>query len=335
MSPAGPTRSRRGRMTGLALAAGIAVALFAATRVYKKLFDHPARPAGAATVRAAEAGVAAGVGGAGPAPEDEAGTFTVQTAEGEVRVFRGGQWIAVRQGDRLTRDDFVRTSARARAVLRLSAGSEVELRERVEIRLDRLSSAGSSVDLRRGKLVARVSAAQGTDALSITARDTRTASDGPSHFVVQADERGQVSVAALKGAARFASGGKTVTVKEGTETRSQPGQPPDDPERIPEEVLLQVVWPEGEKRAETTPVRGHVAPTSTVTVNGAPAAVGPDGEFTADVPLRDGANEVEVTAEDLSGRTRRATTTLQRRTVRPPKLAAEPSNLWKRPDGGT
>jgi Glucodextranase, domain B len=213
-------------------------------------------------------------------------------------------------------------------VLRFSAGSEVELREKVEIRLDRVSAAGASVDLRRGKVVARVTAAG--DALAITARDTRTSTEGAAHFVVMTNEQGQVSVAALKGSARFASAGKTVTVPEGTETRSQPGQPPEDPERIPEEVLLQVVWPTGERHGETTSVQGRVGHDATVTVNGSRAAVGPDGQFAADVPLRDGPNLLEVETEDLTGRTRRSSTTLIKRSVRAPKLTPEPAELWKK-----
>jgi hypothetical protein len=39
---------------------------------------------------------------------------------------------------------------------------------------------------------------------------------------------------------------------------------------------------------------------------------------------------VQVQAEDLSGRTREASTTLVRRPPRPPKLAPEPAELWKK-----
>jgi hypothetical protein len=313
--------ARRFNHTGTALLViSVAVALFVATRVSGLLFERPARPrVGAPPV--------AGAGGSGT-PGDEGAIFQVTAAEGQVDAYRDGRWIAIQRGDVLTRDDIVRTVPGARAVLHLSAGTEVELREKVEIRLDRLSAAGASLDLRRGKVVARVAAAG--DALAITARETRTSNEGPAHFVVLADEHGQVSVAALKGKARFAAAGKTVALPQGTETRSRLGEPPDDPEKIPEAVLLQVVWPAGEKHGDTAAIQGQVAGTSVVTVNGTAAAVAPDGRFEARVPLREGANVVDVQAEDLAGRTRGASTTVVRRSARPPRLAPEPAELWKK-----
>jgi hypothetical protein len=298
--------------------------LFAASRVSRALFERPAR-------RDAPLAVAQELGAAS-APAD-ASIFQVVSADGQVDAYRDGRWIAIHQGDLLTRDDLVRTVPGAHAVLRLSAGGEIELREKVEIRLDRLSAAGSSVDLRHGKVVARVGAAN--DTLAITARETTTSTEGPAHVVVQADERGVVSVATLKGKARFASGGKTVVLPEGTETRSvRAGAPPEDPERIPEDVFLQVVWPEATPRAETARVEGRVQPASLVTINGATTAVGADGRFTATVPLRTGSNPVAVEAEDLAGRRRQAATTLVRRPTRPPKLAPEPGELWKQQSAG-
>ena len=291
--------------------------LYAASRVSRTFFERPAR---VAPPLAAE-----------KAPPDGAAVasiFQVVSADGQVDAYRDGRWMAIHQGDLLTRDDLVRTVPGAHAVLRLSAGGEIELREKVEIRLDRLSAAGSSVDLRRGKVVARVAAAN--DTLDITARETRTSTEGPAHVVVQADEHGQVSVATLKGKARFVSGGRAVVVPEGTETRSvRAGMPPEDPEKIPEEVLLQVVWPAGEHHADTARIEGHVGRASFVTINGAETPVGGDGRFAATVPLREGGNRVSVEAEDLAGRRRQAGATLVRRSTRPPRLTPEPGELWK------
>jgi hypothetical protein len=316
---------RRRRPLGLVvLVLVVGVGLFAAARVSRLLFERPA-PAPATLARVTE-----GLGGDAGA---DARIFQVVSADGQVDAYRDGRWIAIKQGDLLTRDDLVRTVPGAHAVLRLSAGGEIELREKVEIRLDRLSAAGSSVDLRHGKVVARVAAAN--DTLAITARETTTSTEGPAHVVVQADEHGQVSVATLKGKARFASAGKTVELPAGTETRSpRAGAPPEDPEKIPEEVLLEVVWPEGDHRADTAQITGRAGPASLVTINGAQAAVGENGRFAATVPLREGGNHVTVHAEDLAGRTRDAGTTLTRRSTRPPKLAPEPGALWNTTGNG-
>jgi hypothetical protein len=295
--------------------------LFAASRVSRQLFERPTELA------VVEPSALPGPDGAADAAS--ASLFQVVSSEGQVDAFRDGRWIAIQKGDLLTRDDVVRTVPGAHAVLRLSAGGEIELRERVEIRLDRLSAAGSSVDLRHGKVVARVGAEHET--LAITARETRTSTEGPAHVVVQADERGQVSVAALKGTARFAAAGKTVVLPAGTETRSpRAGAPPEDPERIPEEVFMQVVWPEGERHGDKAAIAGRVRPASLVTINGAAALVDAEGKFAATVPLREGSNRIAVKAEDLAGRERESAATLVRRPTRPPKLAPEPGELWKK-----
>ena len=316
MSTAPPSR-KLGTTALLALALGAVLAAVVVSRRFMGATPAPAAPVSPMKTPAPAA-----------APHDEAtSTFQVASATGTVEVERGGEWLAIKDGDTLTRNDVVRTAPGARAMLRLSAGTEIELRERVEIGLDRRAS-GASVDLRRGKVVAHVSGAEG---LEITSRDTKTANEGPAHFVVLSDERGRVSVAALSGKAKFTAGGKALTVPEGTESSAEAGAAPRDPERIPEEVLLDVVWPAGEQRhaAETTEVSGRAAPSSVVTVNGARATVGADGHFTATVPLRTGKNAVAVEAEDLGGRTRQATATVVRRTP-PPPLTPETTDLWKK-----
>ena len=252
--------------------------------------------------------------------------FEVTSASGKVEAQRGGAWVPLAQGDRLSRSDVLRTAAGSTAVLKLDVGTEIELRAGVEIGLDRLPG-GASVDLRRGKVLARVG---GNEALAITTQKTRTSNEGAARFVVQSDERGRVSVAALEGSAKFAAGGKSVKVPAGTASASAGDGPPEDPERIPEDVLLSVVWPSGERHGDTAEIEGRAAPSSTVSVNGTPASVGTDGRFTATVKLREGKNSVDVTAEDLSGRTRRDSTTIVRQSVTPPLLKPEAADLWKK-----
>jgi hypothetical protein len=317
-------RSFRPYADVVVLALGVAAGLLVASRLSRVLFERPT-PARPSVMAAATAG-APPVAGAGA--RSDGSLFRVVTAEGGVEAYRDGRWLAIRRGDLLTLEDLVRTGAGARAVLKLGASTEIELRERVEIRLDRLSGTGASVDLRRGKLVAHV--ARAGDNLAITARETRTFNDGPAHFIVMAAESGRVSVAATEGTARFSAAGKQVSVAKGRESHADPDAPPSDPEEIPEDVLLSVVWPEAERHAASAPVRGTVGPSSVVTVNGTPVVVAPDGRFTASVPLREGSNEVKVEAEDLAGRRRTSTTTLMRQPARPPKLAAEPGELWNK-----
>jgi len=342
------------RTVALAL---IAIAIVVvATRVSRRLFESPEKTAGDAPPTAVAAG-----GAPLPAGGEETYVFEVMSATGKVEAQRGETWSAIRQGDKLTRSDVVRTSAASGAVLRLAAGTEIELRAGVEIRLDAWSAAapvpgaaggspsgggdaapiaaagassppgGATVDLRRGKVLARVG---NTGSLAINARDTRTTSEGPARFVVLADENGRVAVATIAGKARFAAGGKSVSVPAGTASASQGGAPPEDPEHISEEVFLNVVWPTVDRHGEHAQIKGRATPSSVVTVR-APggletAAVGADGQFSVTVPVGIGKTPVEVEAEDLVGHTKQATTTLTRRPPQPPALRPEATDLWKK-----
>lgn len=316
------TKAPYARAVGVViLGASVIALLYGATRLSRMLFERPVK---------LEAARSNAPGAARPAAETtaEANTFQVTAAVGQVDAFRDGRWIAVQRGDLLSLQDIVRTTPGASAVLRLGTATEIDLREKVEIRLDKLTAEGAIVDLRRGKLVARV--AGSGDNLEITARQTRTVNEGPAHFVVMAGENGRVSVASTGGRTRFAAAGKTVTLPEGTQTRAEANQTPDDPEKIPEEVLLTVVWPAGERHREDAAIKGLVSATSLVTVNGDAVAVGPDGAFAAVMPLKEGDNPVRVEAESLTGATRAASKTLLRPSTRPPMLAPGRGPLWKK-----
>jgi len=322
-------RRRSGPYAGLAwLVLVVGVALFTANRVSRMLFERPMTLPAAAPVSTA---AAAPFGGApisdlGSGATEIANLFRLVTAQGQVETYRDGQWSPIPRGDLLRSPDVVRTGPGARAVLSLGPSTEIELKENVEIRLDRLSKNEASVDLLRGKVFARVPRAG--DHLTVTASDTRASNDGPTHFIVKADESGRVSVAATEGQVRFLSGGKEVLVRQGTESRAERGTIPADPERIPEEILLSVVWPEGEWRAAKAPIIGTASPSSAMTVNGTAVSVGADGRFSASVPLRPGANEIRVEAEDLTGRRTAHSSTLVRLPPHRPELTPLPSPLW-------
>ena len=348
--------SRRRAHIGTIVVALIAIGIVvAATRISRRLFETPDS---AATSGDRHTAIAAPT--APPPPGvDESRVFEVMSATGKVEAQRGDGWAPIRQGDKLTRADIVRTSVASGAVLRLAAGTEIELRAGVEIRLDAwtaggLSDAGAgggaataaapaggsaspsppgaaSVDLRRGKVLARVGSA---GALSIHARDTRTTSEGPARFVVLADENGRVAVATIAGTTRFAAGGKTVALPAGTASASKGGSPPEDPEHISEDVFLNVAWPTVDRHGEHAEIKGRATPSSVVTVR-APsgletATVGADGQFSVTVPVGVGKTPVEVEAEDLVGHTKQANTTLTRRPPPRPALTPEATDLWKK-----
>jgi hypothetical protein len=342
---------RRATLRTIVVAIVAVAIVVVATRISRRLFESPETGPLVARQTAAQAA------GAAPIPGEEAHVFEVMSATGKVEAQHGDRWAPISQGDKLTRSDVVRTSAASAAVLRLGAGMEIELRAGVEIRLDAWTPGGpaatgggqgsqpaqtagtgqpappggATVDLRRGKVLARVGTA---GALAINARETRTTSEGPARFVVLADQNGRVAVATISGTTRFAAGGKSVVVPAGTASASQAGAPPEDPEHISEEVFLNVVWPTIDRHGTHAEIKGRATPSSVVTVR-APsgletAAVGADGQFSVTVPVAIGKTPIEVEAEDLVGHTKQTTTTLTRRPPPPPALTPEATDLWKK-----
>jgi len=342
------TSSSRLRTALLALA-GLGT-LAGAAWVSRLLFEGPETTIGGARDAEQSAALVAPTALNGDAER----SFYVVSMTGKVEAEHAGIWAPIKPGDMLTRLDVVRTSAASAAVLRLASGAaEIELRAGVEIQLSAWGevdaaappgaagahgqadkpavTAGANVDLRRGKVLARVSAA---GALAINSKQTRTTTGGPARFVVLADDKGRVSVAAIEGSARFTAAGKSVELAPGTVSASQAGAPPDDPETIPEDVFLNVVWPSVDRNTERAEIKGRATPSSIVTVR-APsgletATVGADGQFSVTVPIGSGKTPVEVEAEDLTGRTRQAGNTLTKRAPPPPALTPEATDLWKR-----
>jgi hypothetical protein len=286
------------------------------------------RPLGGAPRAGSTPAPAAAVSPRAVIPDVESRIFQVTEATGRVEAQRGGKWVLIVAGDVLTQDDLVRTG-NGRAILKLGGTTEIELRDRVEVRLDSISRAGASVDLRHGRVVAHVGRAGGN--VAITAARTRTANQGvlPARFVVTADERGRVTVATTEGSAVFESAGRSISVPAGTATRADPGQAPIDPEKISEDVFLAVAWPTGDRRTDRVPVTGRAAPGSLVHVNGAEATVDGNGRFSASVSLQVGQNPIEVDVEDLAGRFKTERREIRKIPTKGPELAPVPTELWK------
>lgn len=317
-------RQRRRKLAGIAaLALSVAALLGGATLISRRVFERPAaRPA---EPPRPTSDPSSALPRFQPVPQSL--PFQVASMDGKVEAFRDGHWTPIKPGDTLTIQDVVRTAPGARAILRRGTSSELELREKVDVRLDRFSGDAATLDVLTGKVVASVS--RTGESLEITAHESRAQNEGLARFVVSVDEK-KVAVASQSGTTRFSSQGKEVRLAQGTESHADRGKPPAEPEKIPESVLLSVVWPSGERREDRTSIRGQVGPHTSVRVNGVDAEVADDGRFTAMVPLRDGANRIEVEAEELSGLTKKESGQVTKKHTRAPNLQAEPERLWTR-----
>jgi len=269
----------------------VAAVLVIATVLSRRFFEDrkPEMPAGLSPV-------------APVTPESNASLFRVTALQGDVEALQNGQWYVVRAGHLLSTKDVVRTKPGARAMLRRGS-VEIELRDNMDLRLDDLEKETARVGLLRG---GKVSASVGGDKehVEITAAHTKTSNIGAARFVVSLSPSGKVNVATSEGAARFAGKGKEVIVPGGSASVALPDQAPADPEPIPQEILLSVIWPEDDRLDGQARIRGKAQPSSKVSVNGVETDVGPDGAFRATVPLKVGKNHVQVDAEDIMGRTK-------------------------------
>jgi glucodextranase-like protein len=311
-----PQAWRRPMSTG-ALLAAVTATLAGATLLSRQFFESPTRqlPPRPPTRPAA-------VGAAGAAA-----LFRVAALEGPVEFLHGEKWYVAQAGDQLTLQDVIRTPRGSNALLR-RGGTEIEVRESVDIRLEALANQTATFGvLRGGNVVANVE--DDKQSLEITAAGTRAVNRGPARWIVSLAPSGQVSVAAAKGKVGFAAHGKEVTVGAGNESTAAPGRAPGDPEPIPEELLLSVIWPEIDHPEDSIPIAGKVRPSSRVRINGAEARVRPDGAFAVPLPVQIGPNRVDVQAEDIVGRKRTVTKVL-RRPAPAPSLESTGEDLWKR-----
>jgi hypothetical protein len=286
---------------------------------------------------AALAVLAAGCGGKRPLPAVDAapaGSQPVAVAPpaatlakevtGSVEVRRGQSWVPLKAGERLEKDDAVRTAASA--VVTVAVGDDVEFQVQAssEVTLRELTATASRVRLERGRVGASVT---GKVVLRVeSAHSTAVAEARRGKFAVFTDGKGLVAVAATAGEVRLSSSGGDALLAAGEQGRVVgDGAPSREP--VPASVYLKVKWPEPPPGAKVLVVRGAADIGATVDINGAPATVGADGTFTASVPAAGPRTKLNVTAVDLGGRSARASATVGA-VPRPPTVKVEKPE-WK------
>lgn len=306
----------------------VVVAFVAATLISQRLFRRPGAAPVADPAVADRAAERALRGLAQSIPGD---VFRVAALQGGVECERGGRRYVVQAGDLLSRQDIVRTTAGARALLRRGP-VELELQENLDVRLDEVELRAAEFGVLRGSGQVVATVTDGAERLAITAERTRSQNQNASRWIVALDGNGQVSVAVARGQVAFAAAGRSLDVTAGQESTATAGLPPSAPAPIPEELLLSVIWPET-AAAAVVPVRGRVQRSTRVAVNGTSVPVAPDGTWKARVPLPSRTGTLQVEARDVLGRRKVETRTLGTTPApvpAPPALEREPEELWKR-----
>ena len=262
-------------------------------------------------------------------PTTDPTRFRVTGVQGGVECVQDGRTYALQPGDLLSLQDVIRTAAHARVLIR-RGGSEIEVRENLEVRVEALAQQTAKFSVLSGDGDLSASVAGNDETLAIAADATESVNMGASRWVVARTQSGKVAVVVAKGQVKFRSHGQAVTVNAGTESAAAPGQPPTAPRAFPSDLLLSVIWPESPPTKDTAQIQGTARPSSHVVINGRTVEVQADGTFAAEVPVKLGANAIRVQEQDIEGRHKAVTGTV-RRVRSAPTLEVQKEDLWTTP----
>lgn len=252
--------------------------------------------------------------------------FYVAAVQGSVEFVQEGKVYVLQAGDLLSLKDVIRTGKGARVLLRRKS-SELEVRENLEIQLQFIADKQAEFSILGGKGAMSATVQDVESTVRINSDATHAVNIGPSRWVVARSEEGKVAVAVNEGNVQFAGHGRSVMVKAGSESVAAANAAPSDPVRTPQDLLLDVIWPEETQAHDVAHIQGTASPSSTVSVNGHDVMVNVDGTFKADVPLKVGNNAVRVQAQDLQGRKKVANETVKRQ-AKAPALESAKEDLW-------
>jgi hypothetical protein len=216
-----------------------------------------------------------------------------------------GSTSAVNVGDELAADDILITQAGG-ADLDVGGVADVELAAETRVSIGELTDTLSKVRLRDGRIAAVVhGAARGSLQVDVPGSSAvASASDGEFSMLSSGS---QLSVATKTGQVTLSARGRSVRIGSGQLSIVERDQPPTAPQPLPPSLFLKL----GEahavtQRAKKTTVHGETAPGAVISINGVKLVADDKGEFSASVPLKEGANTLVVESTDALGRHERA-----------------------------
>jgi hypothetical protein len=240
------------------------------------------------------------------APPARSRTIRITAVTGEVERQRGGgPGIPVHVGDELQPDEVVRTLDGS-AALSVGELADVQIAPRTAVALGALSDTLSHLKLADGRISAIVHGRpdQGLEVEVPGAEAVATSKAGEFSMLAQG---GQVAVATRRGEVRLTAHEKSVVIGAGQLSIVEGAKPPSAPVAIPASLFLKLGRLNATvQREKETTVQGTTTPGAVVSINGVRVPAGPNGEFSATVPLAEGPNKLAVTSEDALGRQRKA-----------------------------
>jgi hypothetical protein len=245
----------------------------------------------------------------------------VSQVQGDVFVV-GAERTLAELGDVLGSEETLEAGAGGRAVLSFGGGGELTLEPETKIRVLPSQGDGLRIELDGGRIQATV---RDGSPLGIVSGSREVRADGRAAFQV-ARSQGSTYVSAQEGALNLRGFGD-ITELNADEVVVAPdgGSPRLDP--ASRALLLEVEWPSDAVRRERLPVQGRADAGSSVAlrVDGEVASlveVDADGEWQAEVLLKEGPNVLQVEITDPLGRTQTLEQVVDLDTT-PPKLTVE------------
>ncbi|MBN2499093.1 MAG: FecR domain-containing protein [Deltaproteobacteria bacterium] len=261
--------------------------------------------------------------------------LALNLVQGPVEIQRGqGEWKRAEVGMVLEANDRIRTATGGQAALSMPGVFEVRLDSDSEFTVRSLAEDVFRFMLSEGMIDANV--VDDPNTFFEVAASTAVARTRGGSFRMHVDAEGQVAVGTQRGSVDLEAEGKVVKVAAGYLARAVRGEQPQDPIRIPKQLMLKVRWPK--KRELSTRklvLSGKTAPGARLRIDGVTVAVDERGRFRKVVTLKEGSNRIAVESEDVGGnRTQLRSPSLQVDTRSDSFQIQTSPDMWKKKKGG-
>lgn len=241
----------------------------------------------------------------------------------EVRDSPSGDWRPASPNTQLGADDSLRTDEDSSVVLSIGSDVKVDLSEHSQFALASISPEQSRLRLETGRVAASVHGSK-PSLLQLEVRGNEAVTETrQGAFTVMRAADGKVTVAATEGDVAVRSKQRRFELPAGQQSTVDVDGVASAPVKIPSSLFLKVAQTaRGQLKQRETQISGQTAAGALVSINGVATVASDSGEFTAHVPLNEGANSVNVSVVDALGRVERKKLELDVDT-RGPKLGSK------------
>ncbi len=256
---------------------------------------------------------------------------TVAGLVGQVEIRRRGAeaWEQASLGLKLAEGDEIRTAQFSEANLSVSGGSALSVGANTSFVIGTEVPKELSFELAVGQIDANIPQDAGRQYLFRSRGSDALAAAEQGDFQLSTDGRGQVTLDTRRGEVSFSAAGKSLRLGKGQRSTVAPGKSPSPAMPIPSSIALQVRWPPSKLDRTSARVTGKTAAGSVVMINGIVVRADNEGNFVAEVPLREGSNRLVVSTTDNAGNTAVQESGEVQVNTRPPRLQIEAKDPWK------